>query len=191
MWGYTLGADHYYIARLNEDMISLAEEPKMVEIENGWQNDACWISKFGGVYYLNRLRRRFFSRRGGRILHGRGCKHRRRRRGRRRFRRPRPSRSLPLPLSAGATIRSWKASARRSGTLFPSAPWSPIIWRDRRRSARRGSSSPRRPTAFRRKRFGKGLGKCMYKIAVMGEYDSIYGFATLGLDTFPVSGTRT
>lgn len=26
----------------------------------------------------------------------------------------------------------------------------------------------------------------MYKIAVMGEYDSIYGFATLGLDTFPV-----
>ena len=28
----------------------------------------------------------------------------------------------------------------------------------------------------------------MYKIAVMGEYDSIYGFATLGLDTFPVKG---
>ena len=28
----------------------------------------------------------------------------------------------------------------------------------------------------------------MYKIAVMGEYDSIYGFATLGLDTFPVYG---
>lgn len=27
----------------------------------------------------------------------------------------------------------------------------------------------------------------MSKIAVMGEYDSIYGFATLGLDTFPVS----
>ena len=27
----------------------------------------------------------------------------------------------------------------------------------------------------------------MYKIAVMGPYDSIYGFATLGLDTFPVS----
>ena len=25
----------------------------------------------------------------------------------------------------------------------------------------------------------------MYKIAVMGDYDSIYGFATLGLDTFP------
>lgn len=27
----------------------------------------------------------------------------------------------------------------------------------------------------------------MYKIAVLGDYDSIYGFATLGLDTFPVS----
>ena len=27
----------------------------------------------------------------------------------------------------------------------------------------------------------------MYKVAVMGDYDSIYGFATLGLDTFPVN----
>ena len=27
----------------------------------------------------------------------------------------------------------------------------------------------------------------MYKIAVIGPYDSIYGFATLGVDTFPVS----
>lgn len=27
----------------------------------------------------------------------------------------------------------------------------------------------------------------MYRIAVMGDYDSIYGFATLGLETFPVS----
>lgn len=26
----------------------------------------------------------------------------------------------------------------------------------------------------------------MYKIAVLGAYDSIYGFAALGLDTFPV-----
>ncbi len=26
----------------------------------------------------------------------------------------------------------------------------------------------------------------MYKIAVMGEPDSIYGFATLGLDTYPL-----
>lgn len=53
MWGFTLNGDHYYIARLNEDMISLAEEPRMVEIENGWQNDACWLTKFNGVYYLN------------------------------------------------------------------------------------------------------------------------------------------
>ena len=28
----------------------------------------------------------------------------------------------------------------------------------------------------------------MYKIAVIGDYDSIYGFAALGLDIFPVSG---
>ena len=27
----------------------------------------------------------------------------------------------------------------------------------------------------------------MYKAAVIGDYDSIYGFAALGLDTFPVS----
>lgn len=27
----------------------------------------------------------------------------------------------------------------------------------------------------------------MYKIAVLGDRDSIYGFATLGLDTFPVT----
>lgn len=27
----------------------------------------------------------------------------------------------------------------------------------------------------------------MYKIAVLGDYDSIYGFATIGLDTFPVT----
>ena len=30
----------------------------------------------------------------------------------------------------------------------------------------------------------------MYKIAVIGAYDSIYGFATLGLDTFPVSDVQ-
>ena len=27
----------------------------------------------------------------------------------------------------------------------------------------------------------------MYKIAVVGDYDSIFGFAALGLDTFPVT----
>ncbi|MBE5878063.1 MAG: V-type ATP synthase subunit F [Lachnospiraceae bacterium] len=35
----------------------------------------------------------------------------------------------------------------------------------------------------------------MYKVAVMGDYDSIYGFGVLGMDTFPVStaeeGTKT
>ena len=35
----------------------------------------------------------------------------------------------------------------------------------------------------------------MYKIAVLGDRDSIYGFATLGLETFPVAdaeeGART
>ena len=30
----------------------------------------------------------------------------------------------------------------------------------------------------------------MYKLAVLGDRDSIYGFATLGLDTFPVSGAE-
>ena len=28
----------------------------------------------------------------------------------------------------------------------------------------------------------------MYKIGVMGDHDSIYGFAALGFDTFPVEG---
>ncbi len=30
----------------------------------------------------------------------------------------------------------------------------------------------------------------MYKIAVLGPYDSIYGFAMLGFDTFPVSDRK-
>ena len=30
----------------------------------------------------------------------------------------------------------------------------------------------------------------MYKIAVIGAYDSIYGLAALGLDTFPVSDVQ-
>ena len=28
----------------------------------------------------------------------------------------------------------------------------------------------------------------MYKMAVVGDYDRIYGFAALGLDTFPADG---
>lgn len=31
----------------------------------------------------------------------------------------------------------------------------------------------------------------MYKIAVLGPYDSIYGFATLGLDIFPIQDAKT
>ena len=30
----------------------------------------------------------------------------------------------------------------------------------------------------------------MYKIAVVGDYDSIFGFAALGLDTFPVTSRK-
>lgn len=30
----------------------------------------------------------------------------------------------------------------------------------------------------------------MYKVAVMGDYDSIYGFAALGLDIFPVADAQ-
>lgn len=30
----------------------------------------------------------------------------------------------------------------------------------------------------------------MYKIAVVGDYDSIFGFAALGLDTFAVQTVR-
>lgn len=31
----------------------------------------------------------------------------------------------------------------------------------------------------------------MYKIAVVGDYDSIYGFATVGLATFPVTDSES
>ena len=30
----------------------------------------------------------------------------------------------------------------------------------------------------------------MYRIAVLGDRDSIYGFAALGLEVFPVAGTE-
>lgn len=36
------------------------------------------------------------------------------------------------------------------------------------------------------KQYGKGCVNCMYKIAVMGDKDSIYGFAALGMSIFPV-----
>lgn len=31
----------------------------------------------------------------------------------------------------------------------------------------------------------------MYKIAILGDRDSIYGFATLGMETFPVDDTES
>lgn len=53
IFGYTVIGKQYYIARLNEDMISLAEDPRPIEIINGWANDANWVHKRNGVYYLN------------------------------------------------------------------------------------------------------------------------------------------
>lgn len=53
IFGYTVIGKQYYIARLNEDMISLFEPPRPIEIMNGWKNDANWIHKRNGVYYLN------------------------------------------------------------------------------------------------------------------------------------------
>jgi len=53
VWGYTVVGQQYHIARLNEDMISLAENPWPVTLINGWQNDAPFIMKHNGIYYLN------------------------------------------------------------------------------------------------------------------------------------------
>ena len=53
LFGYTVFGKKYYIARLNEDMISMAEEPRPIEIVNGWANDAIWVTKRDGVYYIN------------------------------------------------------------------------------------------------------------------------------------------
>ena len=51
IWGYTCFDKHYYIARLNEDMISLAEEPRPI-VHGPWWSDAPWVWKRNGVYYL-------------------------------------------------------------------------------------------------------------------------------------------
>ena len=54
LWGYTCNGKKYYIARLNEDMTSLAEEPRPIEIENTWSgNDAVCLTKRNGIYYLS------------------------------------------------------------------------------------------------------------------------------------------
>lgn len=53
LWGYTVFGKSYHMARLNEDMISLAEPPREIVIQNCWENDAIALHKQNGVYYLN------------------------------------------------------------------------------------------------------------------------------------------
>ena len=53
IWGYTVNEKQYHIAKLNDDMISLAESPRPIEIKNSWKNDAAHVMKRNGVYYLN------------------------------------------------------------------------------------------------------------------------------------------
>jgi arabinoxylan arabinofuranohydrolase len=50
LFGYKKG---YYIAKLNDDMISLAETPKLITINDGWTDDANFLHKHNGIYYLN------------------------------------------------------------------------------------------------------------------------------------------
>ena len=52
VWGFTVNGQHYHIARLNEDMISLAEKPRPIALINGWQDDAPFIIKHNDIYYL-------------------------------------------------------------------------------------------------------------------------------------------
>ena len=44
--------DSYYIAKLNDDMISLAESPRKIEL-NDIGDDKPWLHKYNGVYYLS------------------------------------------------------------------------------------------------------------------------------------------
>lgn len=50
VWAYGEGCG-YYIARLNEDMISLAETPRAIEL-NHMADDKASLNKFNGRYYL-------------------------------------------------------------------------------------------------------------------------------------------
>ena len=59
MFGFTCIGKKYYIAKLNEDMISLAEPPRPVDVIPNWDSDACWITKHNGVYYLTTHEARF------------------------------------------------------------------------------------------------------------------------------------
>ena len=53
LWGYSVQGKSYYMARLAEDMITLAEPPRQIVIENSWKNDAVALHKHNGTYYLN------------------------------------------------------------------------------------------------------------------------------------------
>ena len=50
-WAYGEGCG-YFIARLNEDMISLAEQPRRIEL-NHMGDDKASLNKFNGKYYLS------------------------------------------------------------------------------------------------------------------------------------------
>jgi len=45
------GGDSYYIAKLNEDMVSLAEKPRKIEVDN-LADDKPFLHKHKGTYYL-------------------------------------------------------------------------------------------------------------------------------------------
>lgn len=53
VWGCCEG-DGYFIARLNEDMLSLAEEPRQIRIDEGYaRDDKSFLHKKNGIYYLS------------------------------------------------------------------------------------------------------------------------------------------
>ncbi|MBR3304489.1 MAG: family 43 glycosylhydrolase [Clostridia bacterium] len=53
IWGCIEG-DGYFIAKLNEDMISLAEKPRQLMIDDGFaRDDKCFLHKKNSLYYLS------------------------------------------------------------------------------------------------------------------------------------------
>lgn len=53
IWGCCEG-DGYFIARLNEDMVSLAEEPRQIMIGEAYaRDDKSFLHKKNGIYYLS------------------------------------------------------------------------------------------------------------------------------------------
>jgi hypothetical protein len=53
IWGYTVSGKSYYMSKLNNDMVTRAEAPQIITIENTWLNDAPFMHKRNGLYYLN------------------------------------------------------------------------------------------------------------------------------------------